>query len=195
MSPANVNNISIRSLNSSDVPRVRELHFKLLPVSYPYSFFVQLLVLPNRSCFVAYAEGHPKVPIGFISAAIQPSSASVVPRISHSSPDFSPSNSVDLTKPRLEILTLGVLPACQHCGLAKLLMKRTIESFHQSCAIIPNTESIGGTLVHANVATSNLEAIRFYERMGMIIASPVIRNLYRTPSSGSKDAYLVAGVV
>ena len=103
---------------------------------------------------------------------------------------------------RSEILTLGVLPAFQHHGLARLLMKRIIQNFRESCVALnpTNSKPIGGgsgssLLIHANVSTSNSGAIKFYERMGMKVSSPVIRNLYRTLSSGSKDAYLVVGVV
>jgi len=74
------------------------------------------------------------------------------------------------------------------------MVEHTIDNFRdsRSCAsIMPER-----TLIHANVATSNLSALRFYESMGMAVSSDVIRNLYRTPISyGSKDAYLVAGVL
>lgn len=150
----------------------------LIPIRYPPSFFLQLLILPSRTCFVAYDKVEPNAPIGFISASTQPIS-----------PDEA--KSLDPQRPRLEILTLGVLPAYQQCGLARLLMRSIVKSFRDSCA---GSHLIGETLIHANVSTSNMSAIKFYEHMGMKISYPIIRNLYRTLSAGSKDAYLVVGV-
>ena len=99
--------------------------------------------------------------------------------------------SLDLGKPRLEILTLGVLPAYQNLGLARLLMTRVVKYFHESYAL----NSINETVVHANVSTSNLSAIKFYEHMGMTVSPTIIRNLYTTLSAGSRDAFLVVGSV
>ena len=162
----------------------------VLPVKYPSSFFTQLLVLPTRSCFVAYKQSQPNVPIAFISAVTrQPAS-----RHSDFAMNLSPDSLriFDLSKPFLEILTLGVLPAYQHCGLARRLIKCVIDNFHQRCAA---PESCGTTLVSATVSISNTSALKFYECMGMFISSKVIRNLYRTISHGSRDAYLVAGIL
>lgn len=161
----------------------------VLPVKYPSSFFTQLLVLPTRTCFVAYKQGHPSVPIAFISAVTrQPAS-----RHSDFAMNLSPDalRIFDLSKPFLEILTLGVLPAYQHCGLARRLIKRVVDNFHQRCA---GPESCG-TLVSATVSISNTSALKFYESMGMSISSQVIENLYRTISHGSRDAYLVVGTL
>ena len=102
------------------------------------------------------------------------------------------SRTLDLSKPRLEILTLGVLPAYQHCGLGRRLMQCVVDYFHQSCA---GKERSCETLVSATVSTSNASALKFYECMGMFISSKVIKNLYRTISHGSRDAYLVVGTL
>jgi ribosomal protein S18 acetylase RimI-like enzyme len=161
---------------------------RMLPVNYPSSFFTQLLVLPTRTCLVAYKKGHPNVPIAFISAVTrQPASR-------HS--DFTPPESpliFDISKPFLEILTLGVLPAYQRCGLARRLINCVIDNYHQRCAAGPEHECT--TLVSATVSISNTSALKFYECMGMFISSKVITNLYRTISHGSRDAYLVAGTL
>ena len=162
----------------------------ILPVKYPSSFFTQLLVLPTRTCFVAYKQGHPNVPIAFISAVTrQPAS-----RHNDFAMNLSPESLriFDLSKPFLEILTLGVLPAYQHCGLARRLMNCVIDNFHQRYAA---GQEPCGTLVSATVSISNTSALKFYECMGMFISSKVIRNLYRTISHGSKDAYLVVGTL
>ena len=167
----------------------------VLPVKYPSSFFTQLLVLPTRTCLVAYKQGHPNVPIAFISSVTRQPAA----RHSDFAMNLSPDSLriFDLTKPYLEILTLGVLPAYQHCGLARRLLKCVIDNFRPRCAG-PDSESPladCGTLVSATVSISNTSALKFYESMGMSISSQVIRNLYRTISHGSRDAYLVAGTL
>ena len=164
----------------------------ILPVKYPSSFFTQLLVLPTRYCFVAYKKSQPNVPIAFISAVTrQPAS-----RHNDLAMNFSPDSLriLDLSKPFLEILTLGVLPAYQHRGLARRLIKCVVDNFHHRSAAGPGQGSCG-TLVSATVSTSNTAALKFYECMGMFISSKVIRNLYRTISHGSRDAYLVAGTL
>ena len=163
----------------------------MLPVKYPSSFFIQLLVLPTRTCFVAYKKGHPNNPIAFISAVTrQPAS-----RHSDFAMNLSPDSLriLDLSKPFLEILTLGVHPAYQHCGLARRLIRCIVD---QHCDAGPGHDSEScRTLVSATVSISNTSALKFYECIGMSISSKIIRNLYRTISHGSRDAYLVAGTL
>ncbi|KAF8971027.1 acyl-CoA N-acyltransferase [Flammula alnicola] len=195
------NDVLVKPLTSRDLPKVRELHSKILPVQYPASFFLQLLLIPTRACFIAYRRAHPTIPIGFISAAIQqPVSTLKCFTLESQSPEDHPVSSttplepkatLDLNKPRLEILTLGVLPSYQQHGLARRLVQRVVDTLRQSCA----TNSLDGTLIYANVSTSNTEALKFYERIGMAVSSEVIRGLYRSISYGSKDAYLVVGVM
>ena len=148
----------------------------ILPVKYPSSFFTQLLVLPTRTCFVAYKRGHPNVPIAFISAVTRHPASRHDDLAMNLSPDSL--RIFDLGKPFLEIFTLGVLPAYQHCGLARRLIKCVVDNFHQRCA---GQESCG-TLVSATVSISNTPALKFYECMGMFISSKVIKKLYRTIS-------------
>lgn len=100
-------------------------------------------------------------------------------------------SAVDAQHPHIEILTLGVAPDYQNKGLARLLVRRVHQYFRESSNYSRNFDD--GTVVHANVATSNRSALTFYERIGMRVSSDVIRNLYRTCSYGSRDAYLVAG--
>ncbi|KAF9484520.1 acyl-CoA N-acyltransferase, partial [Pholiota conissans] len=193
MSPVcNQSDVLIRPLTSRDLPKVRDLHSKLLPVQYPTSFFLQLLLVPTRACFVAYKMAHPTVPIGFISAAIQQPVSTVR---CFSSADVSTralrdKTTLDPSRPRLEILTLGVLPSCQHRGLARRLIQRVADVLRESCA----SNSVDGIPICANVATNNTEAIEFYKHIGLDVSTNVIRNLYRALSYGSKDAYLVVGV-
>ena len=168
----------------------------LLPVKYPPAFFLQLLLMPTRACYVAYKKSHPNIPIGFISAAIKQPVAAL--------PSFAPDDAgpivsarprdkaaPDLTKTRLEILTLGVLPSHQQRGLARRLVRRVVDALRMSCA----ANSIDGVPIFANVAVSNTEALKFYKHIGMEVSPCIIRNLYRTLAYGSKDAYLVVGVI
>lgn len=168
----------------------------MLPVKYPPAFFLQLLLMPTRACYVAYKKSHPNIPIGFISAAIKQPVAAL--------PSFAPDDAgpivsarprdkaaLDLTKTRLEILTLGVLPSHQQRGLARRLVRRVVDALRMSCA----ANSIDGVPIFANVAVSNTEALKFYKHIGMEVSPCIIRNLYRTLAYGSKDAYLVVGVI
>ncbi|KAF8813686.1 hypothetical protein BYT27DRAFT_7083888 [Phlegmacium glaucopus] len=192
MSSVHLNDILIKHLSSQDIPKVHELHSKLLPVKYPSSFFTQLLVLPTRACFVAYRHGQPDDPIAFISAVRrQPSLTWHNDFVMNLSQDSSPI--LDLSgKPYIEILTLGVLPAYQQCGLARRLVQCVVDKLHLSCA---GMEPRCRTLISATVSTSNTSALKFYECIGMLVSSKVIRNLYRTISYGSRDAYLVVGIL
>lgn len=133
---------------------------------------------------MAHHVSNPSNPVAFISACLRPASRAEIPiTVPHTHSDSS------TAAPRIEILTIGVHPEFQQRGLASLLVRRTLEHFREGSALS------GGTMIHANVATSNLPALSFYKRMGMRIASDVIHNLYRTCSYGSRDAYSVAGYI
>lgn len=170
--------VCVRPLRASDVRQIQSLHVRLplpkatsahpaqaqiLPVHYSHAFFTQLLVLPSRACLVAARLDHPHSPVAFISAAL------------HKSPGL----------PRIELLTLGVLPAFQNRGLARRLISAVIDKLHGPLA--------AGILVHANVAATNSVALKFYKNIGLRISSEVIPNLYRTCPPGQRDAYLVTG--
>ncbi|KAF5351924.1 hypothetical protein D9756_007451 [Leucocoprinus leucothites] len=178
MAPAAQSEILIRPLRASDVPNIRSLHSLVLPIQYPPAFFTQLLVLPSRACLIAVRRGQPDSPIAFISAALHKTSAQGLP-------NFSASKALDSPRPRIELLTLGVLPAFQNKGLARRLIRAVVDKLSG-----PLT---AGILVHANVATANTVAIKFYESIGLRVASDIIPNLYRTLPHGQRDAYLVAG--
>uniref|UniRef100_A0A8H8CP67 N-acetyltransferase domain-containing protein n=1 Tax=Psilocybe cubensis TaxID=181762 RepID=A0A8H8CP67_PSICU len=166
-----MSDFQVAPLTARELARVRDLHAKLLPVQYPVSFFIHLLVIPSRACYVAYSHGSP---VGFISAALHNPTRCFISGDSEVSP-------------RLEILTLGVLPAFQHRGLARRLIMSLVNAFKQD----PATP----ILIYANVSTTNTRALQFYERMGILVSSDIITNLYRTLSYGSRDAYLVVGAL
>lgn len=184
---------SCKSLPPYFLPILTLKKSSVLPIKYPTSFFLQLLLLPTHACLVACHPANPNDPVAFISASLQaPRPTHDHLRISSPSDEYQPllNNNVYKERPHIEILTLGVLPAYQQRGVARLLVRRLYDHFRQSSNHLHD-----GTLVHANVATSNSPALSFYERMGMRITSDVIRNLYRTCAYGSRDAYLVVGLI
>jgi ribosomal protein S18 acetylase RimI-like enzyme len=147
-------------------------------VQYPPAFFTQLLVLPARACLIAVRPSSPNNPVAFISAALHKSPV-------RSQPSLAASKTLDSPRPRIEILTLGVLPAYQHMGIARRLVAAVVQKL---CGPLSS-----GLVVHANVSTTNSTAIKFYQSIGLRVSSEVIPNLYRTCSYGQRDAYLVAG--
>ncbi|KAF9467363.1 acyl-CoA N-acyltransferase [Collybia nuda] len=187
--------IVIRPLTSTDVPKVRELHSMVLPVAYPSSFFTQLLLLPARVCLVAHESSSPGEPVAFISASIRdahPVANYFTIQNTHRR-QSGVCSATTQQRPHIEILTLGVLPHHQNKGIARLLVRRVHQHF---CEYLGHSQNFDqGAVVHANVATSNRTALTFYERIGMQVSSDVIRNLYRTCSHGSRDGYLVVGIL
>lgn len=167
------------------------LQSAVLPVKYPSSFFLQLLLLPGRLCLVAHSPTDPNDPIAFVSASIQRVNNNL--QINYPPPSIgaNPTKPLPTNEPRIEILTIGVLPAYQHHGLARHMIKSVVQTLHSS--LYPSCHSTYGTLISAHVSTSNASAINFYERMGLRVSSEIIRNLYRTSSYGTGDAYIVAG--
>ncbi|KAJ7287399.1 acyl-CoA N-acyltransferase [Mycena rebaudengoi] len=154
---------TLRPLRSCDLPGLIALHATLLPVSYPTSFFLNVVIQPTRACFIANA-GDGNDPVAFCCAAIHDST---------------------LAEPSIEILTLGVLPAFRQRRLATRLVRAVIETLSRRTAA-------AATAIYAHIATANKPARNFYERMGMHVCSDVIRNIYRIPR-GSRDAYRVSG--
>ncbi|KAJ6593655.1 acyl-CoA N-acyltransferase [Mycena capillaripes] len=101
--------LALSPMHSHDVPAVMQLHAALLPVPYPPSFFLHLLLQPARLCLVAREHGDP---VAFISAAAHPGH-------------------------RIEILTLGVLPSFQQRRLATRLIHAVIDDLANR-TITPN---------------------------------------------------------
>ncbi|KAF8893948.1 acyl-CoA N-acyltransferase [Infundibulicybe gibba] len=194
------NDIVVRPLTSTDVPSVRQLHSDLLLLDYPTSFFLQVLLLPARIGLVACLRSKLDEPIAFITASLQQTPQSDPPQLVPStktlaSPRFRSLPGCNTDESRVEILTIGVLPEYQSHGLARLLVQHTLERFHELQTPVKAKQPPKGTVVHAHVSTTNTPALQFYEHLGMRIASEAIRNLYRTPCHGSRDAYVVVGRV
>ncbi|KXN90152.1 Histone acetyltransferase MCC1 [Leucoagaricus sp. SymC.cos] len=178
MAPVVQSDIIIRPLKASDVDDIRSLHSLVLPVQYPPAFFTQLLVFPSRACLIAVCRSQPNSPIAFISAALHASSPQGIP-------NFSATKALDSPPPRIEVLTLGVLPAFQNRGLARRLIEAVVDRLSGPLTV--------GILVYANVVATNAVAIKFYESIGLRVSSDIIPNFYRTCPHGQREAYLVAG--
>ncbi|KAJ7668440.1 acyl-CoA N-acyltransferase [Mycena polygramma] len=86
--------LALSPMHSHDIPAVMQLHSALLPVPYPFSFFLHLTLQPTRLCLVARSRGDP---VAFISAALHRGHG-------------------------IEILTLGVHPTFQQRRLATRLV-------------------------------------------------------------------------
>ncbi|KAJ7251824.1 acyl-CoA N-acyltransferase [Mycena haematopus] len=100
--------LSLSPIRSHEIPAVMQLHAALLPISYPRSFFLHLLLQPTRLCLVARNNGDP---VAFVSAAIHP-------------------------KERIQILTLGVLPSFQQRRIATRLVHAVIDALLASNAAV-----------------------------------------------------------
>src|SRR6266550_4398203 len=146
----------VRPLTSADLQRVRQLHVRPFSPISP--------ALPTDPHYVSPPFSPSPTPPPFFYSFSSSRLAFVSAALSNA------------PTPRVEILTLGVLPSFQHKGLARRLISSIINSL-----------SPDSTLVQANVAASNASALKFYERLGMRISSDIITNLYRTCSHGSKD--------
>jgi ribosomal protein S18 acetylase RimI-like enzyme len=186
-------------MKSSDVPQVRALHVgvglqrhfssahscvhvfdiqsSLLPVSYPATFFVQLLVNPRHLCLIAVDEGSV---IGFASAAIdtsQPPSCGIWRHETQSDRDCSKLRS-DTPRSHMTLLTLGVLPAYQRRGIGRTLVHEVVRRLQasscgpQPCRTVLDEDAREGgkaaILVRAQVAHSNTGGKCFYSRLGMM---------------------------
>ncbi|KAF8170261.1 acyl-CoA N-acyltransferase [Mycena galopus ATCC 62051] len=106
LSMTRMDQLALSPIRSHEIPAVMRLHAALLPISYPRSFFLHLLLQPTRLCLVARNDSDP---VAFISAAMHPGQ-------------------------RLEILTLGVLPPFQQHRLATRLVHAAIEALASKAA-------------------------------------------------------------
>ena len=126
---------------------------QLLPlVTYPSSFFLQLLIMPGRHCLVAVDRD---APIGFVSAMVYDtpdaayrsereevdylvdsylrlaSKSTIQPRKGRSGLVSSFGESSP-REPRLELLTLGVVPQYQNSGLGRRLVQDLVGRVRES---------------------------------------------------------------
>jgi len=188
ISPAQ--DIRIRSITSADIPKIRELHVSysisippfphsllpqasLLPVTYPLSFYLQLLLHPSRICLLAYPHHSPTTPIAFISASITPPTApSPRPRSRRPSVSATYTKPVAGTgsdpcttvssfevvsdEPRVHITTLGVLPQYQREGLARKLVSEVVKKLRDTIAepVTSSASSSSSTLVERSKSRS-----------------------------------------
>ncbi|GAW00350.1 acyl-CoA N-acyltransferase [Lentinula edodes] len=187
-----MSDFTIRPLASADIEQIKKLHATLVPVNYPASFFLHLLIQNSYSCLIAL-EPSSGEPVAWVSASLHKSS-----------------NLIGSLEPHIQLLTLGVLPEYQHRGLAKRLVWEVIASLHKD----PSTPV---PTVYTHVCTSNTPAQAFYESIGMkFLPAPnspsgkpyVAKNVYTYPPLWaqksvvgnndlfeSKDAYVLVGKI
>ncbi|KAJ6497839.1 acyl-CoA N-acyltransferase [Mycena sanguinolenta] len=103
-----IDQLALSPVRSHEIPAVMQLHAALLPVRYPRSFFLHLLLQPTRLCLVARNDGDP---VAFISAAVHPGQ-------------------------RIEILTLGVLPPFQQHRIGTRLVYAVIDGLTNTPAAV-----------------------------------------------------------
>jgi len=179
-----LNGVVLRIMKASDLPQVRALHRKLLPVSYPAAFFIQLLVNPRQLCLVA--TDHDTV-VGFASA-MSLGSAGEYLRNGRADQKNSEESCSDIPRAQVTLLTLGVLPAYQRRGIGRSLVQGVVQRLQSyTCggaldqAYDPASQSGLGSdhvrdhqdgkiaiFVQADVAPSNHAGKCFYTHMGMM---------------------------
>ncbi|KAG2118475.1 acyl-CoA N-acyltransferase [Suillus clintonianus] len=164
--------IGIRMMRASDMPQVRALHTKLLPIAYPTAFFVQLLVQPQHMCVIATYDGNV---VAFASALME---------TRHSTPGALGSCGVQ-DRPsgggalRVTLLTLGVSPEFQRQGIARRLVHEVVQRLRSSCGVpspchetspapsLSESESTDAVILRAEVARNNSSGQSFYYHLGM----------------------------
>ncbi|KAI6129410.1 acyl-CoA N-acyltransferase [Pisolithus croceorrhizus] len=154
--------IHFRVMKAADIPEVRTLHASLLPVQYPLTFFIQLLLQPRYLCVLAT---HEDSVIAFASAAIDPSHGTARPERGNSS------------SARISLLTLGVQPIHRRQGIGRALVHDVARRLRaSSCRNESQSEPSSAedvrhgystVLVQAEVAHSNTAGKFFYSRLGM----------------------------
>jgi len=176
---------SIRPLKSADIPQISKLHADLLQYPYTPSFFRQFLLHSTHLCLIAYPISSPNTPIAFVTAYLH-----------------TPTLDLGCTlrqDPQVHILTLGVDPQYQRKGIARRLVLTAVHNLQESAKRSPVLSRVpvlsDGTLVTAQVATSNNGGKEFYEAMGMETEGGVVNDLYRLLSPDHRDAFVLVGRV
>jgi ribosomal protein S18 acetylase RimI-like enzyme len=162
--------VGIRMMRSSDMSQVRALHTKLLPIAYPTTFFVQLLVQPQHMCLVATYDG--KV-IAFASATIETRRSTPGPLGSTADQD----RPIGGGALRVTLLTLGVSPEFRRQGIARRLVHEVVQRLRSSCGApchksphassLSESDSTDAVILCAEVARNNSSGQSFYSHLGM----------------------------
>lgn len=156
--------IHLRVMKTADLHEVRKLHASLLPVQYPLTFFIQLLLQPRYLCVLATHEGSV---VAFASAAIDTSHETAQPERENKS------------SAHISLLTLGVQPTHRRQGIGRALVHDVARRLRASlcrCERQSGPRSAEGVqhgpghstiFVQAEVAHSNTTGKFFYSRLGM----------------------------
>ncbi|OJA21389.1 hypothetical protein AZE42_09778 [Rhizopogon vesiculosus] len=156
--------VDIRMMRASDVAEVRALHTKLLPVAYPPTFFVQLLVHPQQMCLVAtYGSS-----VVAFSSAVMNSQNWATEQLGSCRGQDGDAGTLQVT-----LLTLGVSPEFQRRGIARRLVHEVVQrlrsSYRAPCASSHRSESdpTHAVILCAEVARNNTSGQSFYSHLGM----------------------------
>lgn len=156
--------IHFRVMKTADLHEVRRLHASLLPVQYPLTFFIQLLLQPRYLCVLAT---HEDSVIAFASAAIDTSRGTAQ------------SQSENDSSAHISLLTLGVQPNHRRQGIGRALVhdvarrlgaslcRRERQSEPRSDEGVQHGPGHSTVFVQAEVAHSNTAGKFFYSRLGM----------------------------
>ncbi|KAI6044647.1 acyl-CoA N-acyltransferase [Pisolithus marmoratus] len=183
--------VRFRVMKASDLSEVRALHASLLPVQYPLTFFIQLLLQPRYLCVLAT---HEDSVIAFASAAIDASHGSVQPERGNNS------------AAHITLLTLGVQPTHRRQGIGRALVhdvarrlrasscRYETQSVSRSAEGVRHGSGYSTIFVEAEVAHSNTAGQFFYSRLGMNVEPRPTCNIWR--SGGLKTpTCIVAGLL
>ncbi|XP_054160463.1 N-alpha-acetyltransferase 60-like [Oppia nitens] len=143
-----INSIELRDLNSSDVPKVKQLCSDWFPIEYPDSWYEEITT--NKK-FISKAAVYDSEIVGLI----------VVETKSQDKCNREDKGLLATSLPKdsevAYILTLGVVKEHRRNGIASLLLDKLIKD------LIYEPKNRGVKAVYLHVLTTNIVAIRFYE--------------------------------
>jgi ribosomal protein S18 acetylase RimI-like enzyme len=159
----------------------------MLPTPISPSSLRQFLFQPTRTCLLANVPSSPNSPVAFITATI-------------STPTLDLRSSKP-AEPRVQILSLAVLPEYRRNGIARQLVHAAVRNLRECAKKSASTETRciinnDTTLVTALVGTRNWDGKKFYEHgLGMQSEQEPVKNCYRSNAvpPDERDAFVVIG--
>lgn len=133
---------------------------KLLPVAYPPTFFVQLLVHPQQMCLVATYDSSV---VAFSSATMDTQNWTSGPLGSCGGQDC------NVRALQVTLLTLGVSPEFRRRGIARKLVHEVVQRLRSSyrARCVSTRDPTPAVILCAEVARNNTSGQSFYSHLGM----------------------------